>query len=118
MTTLRNFVMAGALAVSSVLPAGVAQAGPMPAPIKVDRTSDVTNVRIVCDAWGCRRVWRPRRVYVAPRIVIREPRVIVRPRLGYNAHVRWCLNRYRSYNPATNLYVSYGGYYKRCISPY
>ena len=45
---------------------------------------------------------------------------------GYNtgnrvysrAHVDWCLNRYRSYNPATNLWLSYGGQYRACNSPF
>lgn len=33
-------------------------------------------------------------------------------------HVRWCLNRYRSYNPRTNLWVSYSGKKHQCDSPY
>ncbi|KQX54379.1 MULTISPECIES: BA14K family protein [unclassified Ensifer] len=37
---------------------------------------------------------------------------------GGNAHVSWCLSRYRSYNPATNRFLSYGGAYKVCYSPY
>jgi len=37
---------------------------------------------------------------------------------GTDAHVAWCLRRYRSYNPATDLYFGYDGYYHRCISPY
>ncbi len=36
----------------------------------------------------------------------------------YDAHVEWCLRRYRSYNPATDAYLGYDGYYHRCISPY
>ena len=35
-----------------------------------------------------------------------------------SAHVRWCLNRYRSYNPRTNLWVSYSGKKYQCDSPY
>ena len=34
------------------------------------------------------------------------------------SHVRWCLDRYRSYNPRTNSWVSYGGRVNQCISPY
>lgn len=34
------------------------------------------------------------------------------------SHVRWCLSRYRSYNPDDNSYVSYGGEQRPCISPY
>ena len=38
---------------------------------------------------------------------------------GYsNSHVRWCLNRYRSYNPRTDTFLGYDGYRRRCRSPY
>lgn len=33
-------------------------------------------------------------------------------------HVEWCLRRYRSYNPETDMYLGYDGHYHRCISPY
>jgi hypothetical protein len=33
-------------------------------------------------------------------------------------HVRWCLNRYRSYNPRTNLWVAFSGKKYQCDSPY
>lgn len=33
-------------------------------------------------------------------------------------HVRWCLNRYRSYNPRSNLWVSFSGKKHQCDSPY
>ena len=37
---------------------------------------------------------------------------------GYGSrHVEWCLNRYRSYNPRTNTWVSYNGRVYQCISP-
>lgn len=35
-----------------------------------------------------------------------------------DTHVRWCLRRYRSYNPRTDTYRGYDGYNHRCISPY
>ncbi len=35
-----------------------------------------------------------------------------------NAHVEWCLDRYRSYNVRTNTWVSYSGQVRQCISPY
>ena len=35
-----------------------------------------------------------------------------------DAHVNWCLNRYRSYNPRTDMFLAYSGRYKPCISPY
>jgi hypothetical protein len=37
---------------------------------------------------------------------------------GSSKHVRWCLKRYRSYNPRTNLWVSYSGRKHQCDSPY
>ena len=35
-----------------------------------------------------------------------------------NKHVRWCLDRYRSYNPRTNLWTAYSGRKRQCDSPY
>ncbi len=35
-----------------------------------------------------------------------------------NAHVRWCRDRYRSYNVRTNTWVSYSGQVRQCNSPY
>ncbi|MCB1381114.1 MAG: BA14K family protein [Alphaproteobacteria bacterium] len=37
---------------------------------------------------------------------------------GGSAHVQWCLNRYRSYNPRTDSYTGYDGLRHRCYSPY
>ena len=33
-------------------------------------------------------------------------------------HIRFCLNKYRSYNPRNNLWVSFSGRVKQCYSPY
>jgi hypothetical protein len=33
-------------------------------------------------------------------------------------HVAWCMDRYRSYNPRTNTWVSYSGEVHQCISPF
>ena len=35
-----------------------------------------------------------------------------------DAHVQWCLDHYRSYNPRTNTWVSYSGNVNECNSPY
>ena len=40
------------------------------------------------------------------------------PQARGNAHVNWCLNRYRSYNPATDMYFGFDGMHHRCRSPY
>jgi hypothetical protein len=37
---------------------------------------------------------------------------------GYDDHVQWCLNRYRSYNPRTDTFMGYDGRRHRCNSPY
>ena len=37
---------------------------------------------------------------------------------GGSSHVEWCLNRYRSYNPRTNTWVSYSGQVRQCTGPY
>lgn len=58
-------------------------------------------------------VYRPRPrppVYVEPGY--RPPRNV------WARHVEWCLNRYRSYNPRTNEFLSSSGYYKTCRSPF
>lgn len=35
-----------------------------------------------------------------------------------SAHVQWCINRYRSYDPGTDTYVPRVGVRARCNSPY
>lgn len=40
------------------------------------------------------------------------------PGRAWQRHVDWCLNRYRSYNPRTNQFLSSRGYYKICRSPF
>lgn len=34
------------------------------------------------------------------------------------AHIEWCLDEYRSYNPATNTYTGYDGLQHVCRGPY
>jgi len=40
------------------------------------------------------------------------------PRRYYSRHVRWCLDRYRSYNLKTDMFFGFDGKYHRCRSPY
>jgi hypothetical protein len=40
------------------------------------------------------------------------------PRRAWERHVDWCIDRYRSYNPRTNQFLSSSGYYKVCRSPF
>jgi len=49
------------------------------------------------------RYYAPRRVYSAP---------------SGSAHVRWCYNRYRSYDARSNTYQPYSGARRVCYSPY
>jgi hypothetical protein len=37
---------------------------------------------------------------------------------GGNAHVQYCLDNYNSYNPATDMFFGYDGYYHRCQGSY
>lgn len=43
-----------------------------------------------------------------------------RPAYGsqWQAHVAYCKSKYRSYNPATDQYLGYDGYYHFCRAPY
>lgn len=120
MTSIAKLAGATLLALSAIAPAeisyGMSQTLPQPA---VAQQTDVTNVawRRVCNRRGCRRVWVGRRIIVRPRVVVVRPRVVVRPARG-GRHVTWCLNRYRSYDPATNTFVGYDGRLHVCISPF
>ena len=40
------------------------------------------------------------------------------PSYSGSAHVRYCENKYRSYNPSTDLYLGYDGRYHHCVAPY
>ena len=123
MSRIRNAVFGCALAIASAIaPISALQAMPLPA---ADRTvgGDVTTVQGFCYGrhcgWHGRRHYRPRHHY-SPRRHYYRPRY-QRPRAygGRSAlHVRWCLNRYRTYNPATNRYHAGGGVYPLCRSPY
>lgn len=132
MTGFRKFLVTCVLGVASIMtPAAPALAMPQAVPTTtVNAGSDVQLVdhrrghyrrhydRHYYDRYH-RRHYRPRYyrpgfgVYIAPRPIYRERYV----RRG-GSHVSWCLARYRSYNPATNRFLSYGGVYKVCRSPY
>ena len=117
MQSLAKLAFGALLTVGTIVPSGPALSAPMsiPAPA-VEGQSDLQEARWVrrCRYNRCRKVWVAPR-YVRPRVVIR-PRVVVRP--GGNRHVRWCLNRYRSYDRSTDTYVTYDGDVRRCRSPY
>ena len=60
---------------------------------------------------------RPPPVYVAPPVYVQpapvyvQPQVVVQPPFD---PVAYCASRFRSYNPATGLYLSYSGDYRPC----
>ena len=124
MVKIRNLVFGCVMGIASALaPMGAAQAVPLAVP-KVETKTDVIQAQVqFCYGYGCdrryyRRHYRPyyggyERRYYRPRYE--------RPRYyggGRNAHVRWCLNRYRTYDPYTNRYHAGGGVYRVCYSPY
>ena len=127
MSKISKMMIAGALAIATIVPATMAEAMPLTAaPAKAEKSVDLQKAAW-CGRYRCgyRRVWRPRaRVWVAPRRVWVAPRVIIRPaprvviRTGYSRHVRWCMNRYNSYDAASNTFVTYGGDVRRCRSPF
>jgi hypothetical protein len=40
------------------------------------------------------------------------------PYAGGDAHVQWCSQRFRSYDPSTDTYQPYNGPRQPCVSPY
>ncbi|WP_411034350.1 BA14K family protein [Shinella sp. BYT-45] len=123
MSKIRNLVFGCAMGIASAIaPMGAAQAVPLAVPdMKAQTKSDVTRAQVeFCVGYRCgwerpryyhRRHYHPRRYY--------RPRY-ERPRYygGRRAHVNWCLNRYRTYDPYTNRYHAGGGIYRVCYSPY
>lgn len=141
MSVIRNMLLGSLLSLATLQ--SVPAAATMPVLDQLAVQDDVVDARVVCGPSGCYDTnrpppgWRPPPpppgwrppvyrppVYVPPP-VYRPPVYIPPPPPVYrvppgtwSAHVNWCLNRYRSYNPQTNRYLGYDGYYKICYSPY
>ncbi|WP_245926701.1 BA14K family protein [Breoghania corrubedonensis] len=62
--------------------------------------------------------WRHRRPPPPPRWRHRRPPPPPAYYRGRRGHVDWCLRRYRSYNPRTDMFMGYDGRHHRCRSPY
>ncbi len=100
---------------------------PVPASPGVDAANQVVQVK---HKYGHHRFWRHRYRYRRPGYGYRYRGYWYRrpwwtftvpvpgPVYGGNRHVRWCLNRYRSYNPRTDTFMGYDGYRHRCRSPF
>lgn len=52
------------------------------------------------------------------RLALTAPTLVTSHTGVSTAHRDWCSSRYRSYNPETNAYRSYGGQIRTCQSPY
>jgi hypothetical protein len=137
---MRIAFMAVALAGAQLFTPVAEAAMPKPLQPASQRLTDVEQVDLVCDFSGCYETWdrppprRPRplppeyyppSVYDEPPVYRPRPRPPVYADPGYRPpgrawerHVDWCLNRYRSYNPRTNQFLSSRGYYKVCQSPF
>ena len=61
------------------------------------------------DDYGYGYGYGPYRSYYAPRAYYAP--------VG-GSHVRWCMNRYRTYDPRSNTFIGYDGDRHRCRSPY
>lgn len=142
MTGFSKFLFGSALALASMQPAiGFAAMPERP----VATQGDVLQARVVCDFNGCWETHRPPpgfRPPPPPPGYYRPPppppggyyRPPPPPPGGYyrpppppdfrdgprlsRRHINWCLDRYRSYDPRSNTYVSRDGYERQCRSPF
>jgi hypothetical protein len=115
MNSLKKAVLGGAVAIAVL--------APLPSHAGNEAGAFIGGLIVGGALGSARPVYRPAPVYIAPAPgvyvqpapVYQQP-VYVQP--GYNAHQQWCLQRYRSYNPQTDTYLSTSGVYKYCNSPY
>lgn len=123
-----SFVQADRIVGTKVLPAAVAcnayscwNSGPFYNPIN--------RPYYRAYAWPIYRPYRPYAPYYRPyyrpyssSVTIyrpyESPYYAPRAYSGAGAHVAWCMNRYRTYEPATNRYHAGNGVYRACVSPY
>lgn len=169
MNKLAHMLFGSLLGLAGLVAGPAAAAGPAPATRPAAGPSDVVNVEVVCDRYGCYDTHRrrpppgwdddyrrpppppgwdgdyrrppppPPPIYrrppppppvwwddgyrrpPPPPPIYRRPPPPPPPVYGgrnWSRHVEWCLNRYRSYNPQTNRFLSTSGYFKVCRSPY
>jgi hypothetical protein len=140
MSTRRTIVFGLAI---GLLPLAASATPPL-APME-SRNPAIINVQSTyCDYRGCfgfgPQQWH-RPAYIQPNYrppeargpTYYQPRAQPRPRLTYgdpppvrrirpapdrSRHVEWCRNQYRTYNPRTDRFVTYEGWYKTCNSPF
>ena len=146
MKKLGTFLMSSLIGLGSLLGAQAeAATGISPSLRPAAATSDVVNVEVFCDPYGCYDIRRPPPPPIyrrppppppwgappgwddgyhrppPPPPIYRRPPPPPPPVYGgrsWDRHVQWCFSRYRSYNPETNRFLSSSGYFKVCRSPY
>lgn len=128
----------GMTLLATVLSVDAAGAAPRLMLQPVQQDGLVTKVAgIYCDPSGCRTYETRRRIYIDPpppyfdddppiylerrpsRRVYIDPPIYDEPRpVLTRRHVQWCLDRYRSYDPRTNLFLARRHVYRQCVSPW
>ncbi len=142
MTSLLAAAFAVTLAVTGITTTPAAAAPAVPAKPAVQSAQDSLKVEV----WHRRhhghfRHFRPRHglsfgIVIGPRYghyrhyrhhrPYYDPYYVVRPRYHHHRrairiadpHVRWCYNRYRSYDRYSNSFQPYHGRRRTCVSPY
>lgn len=141
MAVLDRIVLACALALALLAHAGFAVAASNPPKLVIPPRS--TN-SVICDTRGCfgfgarqfyTRPGQPLPItppynggiprYDSPRIQISPRENYTPPRAVYpspaqqrSRHQMWCSERYRTYNPGTNLYSTIHNGFRTCNSPF
>jgi hypothetical protein len=113
-----SLAFAGATGLAAIL-MPVPDASAMPPTIATQFAgAGILTVGGACNAYSCRNYsglyWMP--YYVGD--VSPYYKSLVPAYTACSAHVSYCLNRYRTYNPATNQYHAGGGIHRACLSPY
>jgi hypothetical protein len=116
MRKLAMLGLAGALAVAGV--------GMTAVPSAADHRSGFSvglsfgTPRYYYDDYPYHRVYRPYRTYRTYRYVAPPRQRVIIQGSGWQAHVAWCYQRYRSYRASDNTFQPYNGPRRECYSPY
>ncbi|MCF1447315.1 BA14K family protein [Agrobacterium vitis] len=136
MPLFRNALAGVAFVIIGSLPAVASATMPLAAVPLSGGSSQAIDIRYVCDVYGCYdrpdygRPPPPPPGYYRP-VPPPPPPGYYRPAPpppGYyrpapppqvsNRHIRWCMDRYRSYDPQTNRYIAGDGRMRVCRSPF
>ncbi|MUO80494.1 BA14K family protein [Agrobacterium vitis] len=124
MPVFRNALAGVAFVLVGSLPAVASATMPFTVDPPNGGSSQAIDIRYVCDVYGCYdrpdygRPPPPPPGYYRP---VPPPPGYYRPapppRVS-NRHIRWCMDRYRSYDPQTNRYIAGDGRMRVCRSPF